>query len=483
MRTVKDAVTTRFSWRYHFILAMVGGISGIGVLLHFTSFIAGFVYLLPVLLISFWWGFREATVASVASVLCLDYFFTEPRFSLYMADRHDWVALCAFEAVAFVVSRLAVQAKTQAQFAKEQRTRFERLYRIGKEALLFDQPSECGAQLVQITREVLGADGAALWDAKASRTFTSGSIDVDTLGLRSWYAGSRAQGQEDITVQRHLVCFGERPVGVLCVAGAKVDLSTLDAVASLAAIALERTRTFEEKSSAEAARQSEHLRGAVLDGLAHAFKTPLTTIRTASSALLEIAKMDRLQTELVETIDQQAERLAELTTRLLTTAKLESTRLRVRRERVRLSDVIEKCGDDFESALVDRSVNTDKLSADSMVWADPVLLKLALDQIVDNAAKYGAPGTAICFSFREDDGESVIGVRNEGSFIPPEELRRVFSSFYRVPGSEHRAAGTGIGLSVAKRIVEAHKGSLWVESNLGQGTTFFFTLPHGPRET
>ena len=479
---MKRTAKFRLALRFAFIAFLVGSVTGVGLWLHINSFIAGFVYLLPVLLISFWWGFREATVASIGSVLCLDYFFTEPRFSLYMADRHDWVAICAFETVAIVVSRLAAQVKAQADNADEQRMRFERLYRISKEALLFDQPQESGSQLVQITREVLDADGVALWDANAIKTFTSGKIDIEQDDLRSWYALSHGETHTEGPLWRRIVTLGAKPLGVLCVAAKEIDAPTLDAVASLAAISLERTRAFEEKSSAEAARQSEQLRSAVLDGLAHAFKTPLTTIRSASSGLLEIEKLEGEQRELVGIIDQEAERLTDLTTRLLTTAKLDSARLKVHREHVRLTEILDKCSDDCSVDLTGHTLSCEGISAATRVWADPLLVKLALNQIVDNAAKYGAPGARISVSVRDTDAETVIAIRNEGSFIRSEDLQRIFTRFYRTSGSEHRASGTGIGLSVTKRIVEAHGGSVWAESSLDGGTTFFFTLPHGPKE-
>ena len=480
---MKTTAKVRLALRFAFILFLVGSVTWVGLWFHINSFIAGFVYLLPVLLISFWWGFREATVASVGSVLCLDYFFTEPRFSLYMADRHDWVAICAFEIVAIVVSRLAAQVKAQADNAHQQRMRFERLYRISKEALLLDQPQESGSQLVQITREVLDADSVALWDANAFKTFTSGNIDIESESLRSWYELPHGENHTEGRPWRRIVSLGEKPLGLLCIAAKDIDAPTLDAVASLAAISLERTRAFEEKSSAEAARQSEQLRSAVLDGLAHAFKTPLTTIRSASSGLLEIEKLEGNQRELIGIIDQEAERLTDLTTRLLTTAKLDSARLKIHREQVRLTEILDQCSDDCSIDLTGHTLSCKGVSLATRVWADPLLIKLALNQIVDNAAKYGATGSRISVSARDNDAETLIAVRNVGSFIRAEDLQRIFTRFYRTSGSEHKAPGTGIGLSVTKRIVEAHGGSVWAESSIDGVTTFFFTLPHGPTET
>ncbi|MBB6145563.1 two-component system sensor histidine kinase KdpD [Silvibacterium bohemicum] len=463
------------------IILLVGSITFAGFSLHINSFIAGFVYLLPVLLIAFFWGFWEATLASVLCVLCLDYFFTDPVFALYMADPRDWVAISAFETVALLVSKLAMQAKSRAADAEEQRTRLEKLYRISRDALLFDQPEDCGAQLVAIAREVLQADGVALWDAAEDKICISGQVAVETKELRATYERSVDEDDAARGLWKRAVCLGQKPVGVLCVAGIKIDLPILDSIASLAAIAMERARSFEEKSTAEAARQSEQLRTAVLDALAHAFKTPLTTIRSASSGLLEIDGLHGSQKELVELIDQEAGRLADLTARLLTTAKLDGSTLKLRREQVQLTEIVEKCSHECSSALTRHDLYIRDIPKQKKVWADPQLVKLALNQMLDNAAKYSSPASRISLVFHENAVETVIGVHNEGSFIPSEERHQIFTRFYRTPGAEHKAPGTGIGLAVTKRIAEAHGGTAWVESEPGSGTTFFLSLPQGPK--
>jgi two-component system sensor histidine kinase KdpD len=105
------------------------------------------------------------------------------------------------------------------------------------------------------------------------------------------------------------------------------------------------------------------------------------------------------------------------------------------------------------------------------------LLEMALLQMLDNASKYGSPGSPITLRVRSTDTEVVFNVQNEGSFIAPEERLRIFQRFYRSPGSQHKAPGTGIGLSVTKRIAEAHTGRVWVECESEVNTTFSFALP------
>jgi two-component system sensor histidine kinase KdpD len=105
------------------------------------------------------------------------------------------------------------------------------------------------------------------------------------------------------------------------------------------------------------------------------------------------------------------------------------------------------------------------------------LLQMALLQMLDNASKYASPRSPITLRVTLTDTEVVFRIQNEGSFIAPEERLRIFQRFYRSPGSQHKASGTGIGLSVTKRIAEAHLGRVWVESDSETSTTFFFALP------
>jgi two-component system sensor histidine kinase KdpD len=105
---------------------------------------------------------------------------------------------------------------------------------------------------------------------------------------------------------------------------------------------------------------------------------------------------------------------------------------------------------------------------------------MALFQLLDNAAKYGIAESSIIIDVCEEQSESRVSVHNEGSFIPLDERDRIFNRFYRSPGSEHKASGTGIGLSVVKHVIEAHHGRVWVTSG-EDGTTFFLTIPTGKR--
>jgi two-component system sensor histidine kinase KdpD len=209
----------------------------------------------------------------------------------------------------------------------------------------------------------------------------------------------------------------------------------------------------------------------------------LATIQSASSGLLEINRLEPAERELASLIDEEAARLAKLTNQVLRTAKLDEGELKVDHEKIYLDQLLEFLGADAALTVGDHPLRVVDETSGSYVWADARLLQMALLQMLDNASKYSSPAAPITLRVMSTDTEVVFSVQNEGSFIPPEERLRIFQRFYRSPGSQHKASGTGIGLSVAKRIAEAHRGRVWVESDPEAGTTFFFALPHLRKDT
>jgi two-component system, OmpR family, sensor histidine kinase KdpD len=285
---------------------------------------------------------------------------------------------------------------------------------------------------------------------------------------------------------KRVLRLGVRPVGALYIdaSGHASDLDprSVDAIASLAALALERAHSFIAESNAEAARRSKELRSTVLDGLAHAFKTPLATIQTASSGLLEMPKLGSVEKELASLIEEQAERLTSLTNSALQTAELDEGRMQTHYDKIDLGQLLRQCKEWFAHMLTDHCLLLVEEASVNHVRADSRLLQMALFQLLDNAAKYARPASAITLRAESTDVEVVFSVRNEGSYVAPEERQRIFERFYRSPDTQHKAAGTGIGLSVTRRIAEAHRGRVWVESDPAPSATFFFTLPHVRKE-
>jgi len=151
-------------------------------------------------------------------------------------------------------------------------------------------------------------------------------------------------------------------------------------------------------------------------------------------------------------------------------------------EQIDLAQLIENSVAASAQELEGHAIERRCAASPSLVRADRKLLQMAILQVLDNAAKYGRPGSPVVIAVREEEAELAITVTNEGSFIPLEEREKVFQRFYRCAESAGTISGTGIGLSVVRRIAEAHQGHVWVDSDRANGTTFAIALPRIARE-
>lgn len=444
--------------------------------LHFTLPVTGFVLFLVIVVAALRLGFWQATVTSVVAVGCLDFFFTQPLFSL-KTDAAGLTALAAFESVAIVVSRLSAQVQLQARIANQQRNNMERLYQLARNILLVNRQEPTGPQIAAFIQQAIGVESVALFDSSTLQVCAAGppQADLEETARNTWLMD---RNEDDLPGHKwsRVLRLGHKGTGAIALRADHLSPIVADAIASIAAIALERSRSLEKETRAEAARQSEQLRTAVLDALAHAFKTPLTTVLAASSGLLEGGTLSPQEAELVQLIDDQAVVLNELTTRLLQTARLEGAEMHLRRETCSLGELIDEVVEPFAAQFNTRPARIVIPDKDVPVTGDCQLIATALRQLVDNAIKYSDAGTAITISAEAGHDEILISVHNEGLAIRPEHRERIFDRFYRSPGTEHRAAGTGLGLSITRKIAEAHQGRVWAGGG-ERGATFFFALP------
>ncbi len=437
----------------------------------------GFLHLVLVVLAAMYGGFRQATVVSLAAAACLNYFFVPPIFS-FVNSPANWVALGAFEFTALVISRLSLHAHNQALEADARRREMERLYETSRRILLLNSAGDAGNRIVWLIRDVFHLRAVCLFDAQSGSLYQSGEgpsgaaqrtqdaycLDTDIFDdeTKSWYCVLR---------------MGLRPVGGLALIHTEMTSLASTALSSLTGIAMERVRAAQRESHAEAARQTEQLRTAVLDALAHQFKTPLTVARTASSGLLAMGGLSELQADLVGVIDQQARTLDHLASRLLGAARLDSMEVKPQREPLMFSrlagDTIQLLGKETDR----RRFRVTIAGRERFVLADRELIVTSLSQFADNALKYSEPVSPIDVRIVAEAARVVLTIRNKGLVVPSRDCERLFERFYRGPETQHLPAGTGLGLSIVKKVVEAHRGSVWAESEAGYGMSFSMALP------
>lgn len=484
------ALKLRFRFRQRYVRGVCGCLAGIvsvalitfgGYHLHLNLPASASLYLLVVVMVSIVSGFWEASITSLVAVNCLNYFFVPPVLTWRVADPQNWVALAMFEVTALAVSRLSSRVQLQAKREVRQRKQIEKLYDLSRRILLLDRRRSIGPQIVAAVHEIFQAQAVALFDATLARTDGTAAVTAELEELaRNTYLQDAAAQLPDKHMWADVLRLGSKPVGGIALCGKDLDQVALGPIASLAAIALERAKSFEEESRADAARETEQLRTAVLDALAHAFKTPLTAIRTASSGLLEGGRLSTDDTELAGLIDEQAQHLNRLTSELLQMARIDAADVRLRREPVSLPTLVEEVFAQHREQLLGRKVEVHG-AEDLAVLGDREILTSAVKQFVDNACRYSPPGSPILVCIETVVSEAVISIHNEGPPIRPADRERIFERFYRADESRHRSSGSGLGLSIARKAAHAHGGRTWVESDERNGTTFFFALPHPVR--
>jgi two-component system sensor histidine kinase KdpD len=457
--------------------AAIAAVTFVAYKLHVPLSTAGFIYLLIVVGVALAYGIWQATFISLVAVSCLNYFFIPPVLSFAVADERDWVALVSFQVCALLVSRLSSREQRMARDANYQRIQMKKLYELSRGILLFDLHTPPGPQLVQLIRRTFFADDVAIFDADLARLDHEGDWSIDEQQIaKTAYLTDRNEDDRDIRTTQRVIRLGSSPIGAMAIRG-EVDPLIANAVASLAAIAFERYRSYEKEARAESAKQAEQLRVAVLDALAHAFKTPLTVICTASSGLQEMGTLDKTEAELAELINQEAVNLNQLCTRLLQTAKLEASSVTLRTEPVIISRLVDDVVSGLAATLKGHPIELSIQEQDTPLEGDRELLMMILTQYLDNAAKYSAPDTPIGVVVRESNSELLLSVRSRGSIIQMQDRERVFERFYRGSDAKQRVPGTGVGLSIVKKAAEAHQGHVWVISGEAEGTTFFLSMP------
>lgn len=438
----------------------------------------GFLYLVFVVLAAFYGGFYQATLVSVVAVACLDYFFDVPIYSFSVGRISNWVELAAFEFTALVITQLSNRAQVRAVEAVAERRDTDRLYQAARRMLLLDTRGQVGSHLASLIRETFEMPGVILFDAQTGASYESGQSAKDAESkTRHAYLSASDTFDADENCWFCAFSVGGRPAGALGLCGTEMRPLAASALASLVAIALERVRTLEKQSHAEAARQAEQLRTAVLDSLAHQFKTPLTVIRTASSGLPAAGGLCEEQTELVSLIDQEARKLNDLASRLVSAPRLDTTEFQPQPEPLLLSRLMRSAVQEM-----DRPADRDRFlfsfpSQEPAVFADRELILTALAQLVDNALKYSVPESPIDVQLRPKETAVVLSLRSQGLIVSAKDRERIFERFYRAPGAQDRSSGTGLGLSIVKTIAAGQGGHVWAEGEPGYGTIFSLSLP------
>jgi two-component system, OmpR family, sensor histidine kinase KdpD len=467
-------------------LALVAAVTFLAYrLLGVNATTAGFFYLVAILVIATAWGLVESTTASAMAMLCLNYFFLPPIGTFTIADPQNWVALFAFLATSITASQLSLQAKKRAREAVDRQLEMERLYALSRAILLTGMTQPVAKQIAHQIAHTLGFSGVALYDRASGEIQRAGPEDLPEFDEKLREVALQGTQLQDDSRQVVVTAIrlGGVPIGSLVLRGRSLSDTALQAVSNLAAIGLERVRGQETANRAEAARQSEELKSTLLDAIAHEFKTPLTSIKAAASAMLSIPdSLPQGQRELVTIIDEEADRLARLVTEAIQMARVEGGRFQLSPAPQAPDALIAAVLEQVRPLTDGREVRVAVSSGLPFVSVDAELIQLAIRQLLDNALKYTPPTTRIVISARRAGGGVEISVADQGPGIPEAEQSKIFERFYRSSRDRHHVAGTGMGLTIAREIMRAHGGEVSVISRPGQGAEFALFFPTATQE-
>ena len=476
------------------------------------------LYLIAVLAIAVAFGSWPAVVASVAAFLAFDFLFTEPYYTLTVADPEEWVSLLLFLLTAIVTGQLAASQRRRAQEAERREHEAGVLYDVVR---LIAEPelNQALREVAERLRRELDLAAVAIEASEATGGPTRVAVgDDDALRIlrtaRAEPAQMLGQGRAPSGAARgapgrwvrisptrrlgplqtaerarlHLVPLSvqERRIGALLLVSRRGEFAfdpiadrLLSAVAAQIGVAVERARLRREATEAEILRRTDELKTALLNAVSHDLRTPLASIIASAGSLLQedVVWTQEEQREFAQAIEEEAQRLNRIVGNLLDLSRLEAGSLRPERGWYDLGALVDDVVGRLRPLTARHQVTVAVREDLPPVPLDYVEIDQVLTNLIENAVKYTPPGSEIAITVRQPPGEVRVEVADQGPGLPEAALPRLFDSFYRVDTGGARPQGQGVGLTVAKGLVEAHGGRIWAANRAGGGACFTFTLP------
>jgi two-component system sensor histidine kinase KdpD len=464
--------------------------------------------LLLVLLLAGNWGLRYAVGASVAATVLFNYFFLPPVGALTIADTRNWVALFAFLGTAIYASHLASRIREESEEADARRRESEMLYRLGRQLLQPESVTQLFNYIPYSVASAFNSPAVTLYIDQGERIYLSDPKHIsntrvawkpdDASDTTTHADRSRPEIVANLREAMLLSLFrppegglptaiplriGVRPSGALLLEGTLLSRETMEALSGLVSISIERAEALENGARAEAAKETERLRTALLDSVTHELRTPLTSIKASITALLTQQALDAdAQRELLTVIDEESDHLNHLIEQAVEMAQLDDNKVRLELKPLPVTALVNEAVTQWRTANPTRELHLAISIALPAVLVDAAWIEKVLANLLANATKYSPADQPIFVSADRQGDMIAISIADRGAGIDPFEQAMIFDKFYRSqsyrdPANRNRVSGTGMGLAIARAIVIAHGGAIEVTSQLGHGSVFTFTLP------
>ncbi|MBF0267824.1 MAG: sensor histidine kinase KdpD [Alphaproteobacteria bacterium] len=484
-------------------LLMVVGATGIGYVIQRWMPVTNVsvVYLVIVLLAAIRFGLKPAILVSFAGFFAFNFFFTEPRFTLTIADPQNILTVLFFLFAAVIVSNLASRLRAQVDSSRKSAKRTANLYEFERKVTAALTQEEVLWAVVHHVAAIIHGKSLILLPGENGLAIAAGyppedALDDKSAGAAEWaWVHGKPAGRGTATLPAALWLFlpmqtARSPIGVLGVQMAEsADLPSpeqmrlLETLTGQAAVAIERTTLVADIEAAKVSTERERLRSALLSSLSHDLRTPLVSIMGSASSMISYGKSldDASRHELAQTILDEAERLNRFVQNLLDMTKLGSGGLKPRTDWAELADIVGAAVERAKPMARNHSIKIEIDPDMPLLCIDAVLMEQVFFNLLDNACKYAPAKTPIKIWAHQTAEHIAIEVTDQGPGIPEEDREKVFDMFYRVQAADNQMAGTGLGLAICRGIVEAHGGSIRVEPGLfGTGASIVIHLPLPP---
>jgi two-component system, OmpR family, sensor histidine kinase KdpD len=456
------------------------------------------VFLTAIVGVAARFGLWPSLSASVVSALCYNFFFLPPIYTFTIADPHNIAAFALFTLVAVIVSHVAARGRMQALTAQTRMRTVESLYSFSRKLAGAGTLDDVLWATAYQTALMLKVRVVLLLPSNGSIAVRAGyppedTLDEADLAAARWsFENDRAAGRGSDTLPGAKRLFlpmhtGRGLIGVVGIDSDKPgplltpdQRRLLDALSDQGALAIERVRLVEDMDRVERTAETERLRSALLTSISHDLKTPLASVLGSAGTLRDLADKlsDAEKAELLATVIDESERLNRFIANLLDMTKLESGAVTPKLSPHDLSEIIGSTLRRTAKILRHHSVQLDLAIDVPMVALDAVLFEQALFNLLDNAAKYAAPGSTIFIRTWREQSSVALQITDEGDGIPQDELEHIFDKFYRVQKTDRVPPGTGLGLAISRGFVEAMHGTIVAANRADRrGAVFTIRLP------
>ena len=467
------------------VLAFAFGAALLPLRSHISVSTAALLLVVPVVVGAVIGGFVAGGISVVAGFLVYDYAFVPPYKTLSVGNAQNWAALVVYVVVMLLIARIVDALERSRDDARHAHDVMRRVSEVS-ELLVGDQPVDRLLETIVVSAQrVFNVPGVSLLEledgrlvvvASAGEELTSEELrQLDPLSGRPIRVGTTAGTSTELRTVA--LSSSGRAVGILAMRGvpiAATDSSLLNTFANDAALALERAQLREQALRSKLFEEADRFRRGLLGAVSHDLRTPLATMKVASSTLLSppnpLSETDTH--ELHGLIDLETDRLTRLVTSLLDMTRIDAGVLVARPAPVSVRAVVDDTMTSLGPQLTDHSVEIDLPEHLPDVLVDRLLVGQVLANLIDNADHHAPPHTMITVAAETRGDQVAVSVADTGPGVPPIEREAIFDRYVRFD----TGGRAGLGLTIARTFVEAHGQRIWVEDAPTGGARFVFTL-------